>query len=302
MSATLPFNYWVAGETTTHKDIGAVYYNTGLSVAEASIVQNAVMTIYLRVLMEPIGGSEKIKDVNDKDMAIKDWNAATGEFQAFKAEVKEQAESFWNDNTVCMVPPKYYTGLNWPPGRQAWLRLNIDCKFELVWASGPRDAHKIIRCARLADDAADSSASRSHWKLYDSGDCKAVIFNLTTNCGTPIAVEHLTVPHEIGHAIGLPHVGVFHDLTKSEHQCKVAGIDTTTTRGWETPGADGKGGKDPYGNYSSEDVMRNIMGYGQGKALWNFLPWINRAHAHTCFESHISDWRFSSTWVPPQTL
>ena len=119
---------------------------------------------------------------------------------------------------------------------------------------------------------------------------------------TPIAVEHLTVPHEIGHAIGLPHVGVFHDLTKSEHQCMVAGIDPSTTQGWESPGADRKGGKDPYGNYSSEDVMRNIMGYGQGKALWNFLPWINRAHVHTCHETHISDWRFSSTWVPPQSL
>ena len=113
MSATLPFNHWVSGETTTHKDIGAVYYNTGLSMAEASIVQNAVMTIYLRVLMDPIGGSEKIKDVDDTDMAIKDWNAATGEFQAFKAESKEQAESFWNDNndnTVCMVPAQVLQG------------------------------------------------------------------------------------------------------------------------------------------------------------------------------------------------
>ena len=113
MSA-LPFNHWVSGETTTHKGIGAVYYNTELSVAEASIVQNAVMTIYLSVHMVPIGGNEEFKDKDGKDIAIKDWDSSTGEFEAFKAQVKEQAESFWNDNTMCLVPPKYYKGLNWP--------------------------------------------------------------------------------------------------------------------------------------------------------------------------------------------
>lgn len=148
MSA-LPFDPWVIGETTIHKDFGAVYYNTGLSVAEASIVQNAVMTIYLSVLMEPIGGSEKITDRDGKDVAIKDWDASTGEFEAFNVKVKEQAESFWNDNTMCLVPPMYYKGLNWPMSGRATQRLNIDCKFELVWAFGSRDAHKIIRCARL---------------------------------------------------------------------------------------------------------------------------------------------------------
>ena len=301
MSA-LPFNHWVSGETTTHKDIGAVYYNTELSVAEASIVQNAVMTIYLSVLMVPIGGNEEFKDKDGKDIAIKDWDSSTGEFEAFKAQVKEQAESFWNDNTMCLVPPKYYKGLNWPMSGLATQRLNIDCKFKLEWAFGPQDAHKIIRCARLENDAADSEASRSNSKRYDSGDLKAVIKYPTTNCGTTIAVEHLTVPHEIGHAIGLPHVGQFYDLTKSKHQCKVAGIDPSTTQGWADTEVDGTGGKDPYGNHSSEDVIRNIMGYGLGKARWNFLPWIYRISNHTRHETQLRDWQISSTWVPPKVL
>ena len=95
---------------------------------------------------------------------------------------------------------------------------------------------------------------------------------------------------------GLPHVGSFQDLTRSEYQCREPGVDPATTTNWN------KRGKDPYGNFSTEDVIRNIMGYGKGKALWNFLPWILRISAHTFSESFLADWRFSMSNVAPRPL
>lgn len=295
MSTTVrPFNSWVSGLTTTHTDFGPVYYNTGLSTANATVTTNAVMTIYLRLVMIQASSKETVLDVTKATVPHVDWKL--DEFVAFHTTVKNQAEAFWNNNTVTLIPPASYKGLNWPPGPNPTHRQNINCKFEVVWAGGPSDAHRVIRAARLPTDDTNSATSRSDWQLYDSGDSRPAIFNNRTNCGAPVVVEHLTIPHEIGHAIGLPHVGVFHDLTRSEYQCKEPGINPATTKNWNT------GGKDPYGNFSTEEEMRNIMGYGQGKAMWNFLPWILRIGAHTFNESHLVDWKFSMTNVPPKPL
>ncbi|HVJ66922.1 MAG TPA: hypothetical protein VM510_03000 [Caulifigura sp.] len=295
MSTTVrPFNSWVTGQTTTHAAIGAVGYNSGLSTVNATATTNAVMTIYLRLVMIQVSSKETVLDANNASVAHQDWKL--DEFVAFHDVVKQQAEDFWNDNTFTLIPPSSYRGLNWPPGNRPTHRLNINCRFQVVWAGGPSDAHRVIRATRLTKEDADSKAARSHWELYDSGDTRPAIFNNHTNCGRPVVIEHLTVPHEIGHAIGLPHVGTFHDLTRSEYQCKEGGIDPASTTDWN------KGGKDPYGNFSTEEEMRNIMGYGQGKAMWNFLPWILRIPAHTFSETMLADWKFSMANVAPKPL
>lgn len=292
--AGTPFEPWITGLTTTHKAIGPVYLNTALSTTEAGPTSNATMTIYLRLHMVPIGGNEAIFDVDTKRVSNRQWGAL--EFLNFKNKCRDEAESFWNDNTVTLITPKNYRGLNWPAQGTSTHRLNVNCRLKIVWANGPGDAHHVIRCARLTSDSANSTAFRSDWEHYDSGDTKAAMFNnLRSNCGAAIAVEHFTVPHEIGHAIGLPHVGTFHDLTKSEYQCKVPGINPGTAN-WSS------GGKDPYGNFSTEDEIRNIMGYGQRKSLWNFMPWIHRISPHTRFECSLVDWRFSLQNVPPSVL
>ena len=285
-----PFNSWVSGTTTTHKDIGAVYYNSQLSTVNATGSTNAMMTIFLRLFMVPVTSKEVVVDTTKANVPHIDWKL--DEFVAFQAKMKRQAEEFWNANTMTLIPPANYKGLNWPPGNKATHRLNINCRFEVVWAGGVGDAHKVIRATRLVNDDATSTAAGSDWVNYDSGDTTPALFNNKTNCGHPVAVEHLTVPHEIGHAIGLPHVGTFHDLTRSEYQCKEPGIDPATTK-WSN---------DQYGNFSTEDELRNIMGYGQAKAAWNFMPWILRIQAHTFSESMLSDWKFSMTQRAPAIL
>ena len=46
-------NRWVSGTTVVHSSMGPVYYNSALSMDDASATQNAKLTIYLRVLMVP---------------------------------------------------------------------------------------------------------------------------------------------------------------------------------------------------------------------------------------------------------
>jgi hypothetical protein len=310
------FTRWISGATVVHSTMGPAYYNTALTMDDASATQNAKLTIYLRVLMVPAplqmhpladvpdpsapGGKRKARveyvPVDERNtvfraVKLKEWDMRpAGEFDQFRLGVKGQADGFWDNTQLCLIPPKDYRGLLWPANRPTH-RLNVDCRFELVWANSYRDAHRVIYCKSI-DEPHDVFTLRSNmgvnYGVLDSGDLmpNAVWSNQVGIGGTPAMVGvGYCVPHEFGHALGLPHVGI----QSGERSCLNAMAGRPTDMG-------------PTQCYLGPTVTDslNVMGLGCLIAPWNGLPWLLRAPLHTT--THLADWRIVVGKRAPQPL
>lgn len=306
---------WVSKKTLINDTIGPAYYNTALSPEGANVTTNAKLTIYLRVLMlanpipaaitsevpDPADATKKIKkkfvlvpDPNSKttvrSVEVQDWTIPSFEF--FKAMVKASAEQFWDNTKLCLITPPDYRGLDYPAVNPTH-QLNVDCRFEIVWAKGISDAHIVLwgTClsgAGATDVFALPSSAGSGWGMLDTGDLftRSVMSSELGVAGANVEVgKSNAIWHEFGHAIGLPHIGV-----SSRHQPCLKGIATTLQGG----------------NFSqcylgpTQDESLNVMGLGDKISTRNSLPWLLRAPEHT--NTHILDWKVSPTIRPPRKL
>lgn len=316
----MSYTPWVSGKTFIDETIGATYYNTALSDGSANVATNARLTIYLRVLMLPNplqtaytfatpDPSDPSKSVNKKYVLVPDANSKTNvryvevqdwtvpSFEFFKAMVKYEAEMFWDSTELCLVPPPDYRGLDFPkinPTHQ----LNVDCRFEIVWAKGISDAHIVFWGTQLSGaDATNNAAFPSFagplmgknagMGSIDSGDLhtRTVMSNDIGVAGpnAPIGTSN-AIWHEFGHAIGLPHIGV----TSRHMPCLKA---KSGSMGANHPACS-------LGPTLNETM--NVMGYGDKVSTRNSLPWLLRAPLHT--QTHVLDWKVSPKVLPPRKL
>jgi hypothetical protein len=102
----------------------------------------------------------------------------------------------------------------------------------------------------------------------------------------PKRTDHWAVAHEVGHLIGLPHVGDF----RNHHSCRKAIQD------------DPKGGANHNSCYEgpSHADTENIMGSGDLRATWNAMPWLIRLFQHTNIGPHA--WKVALRNVPPKVV
>lgn len=307
------FTRWLSGTTVVHASMGPAYYNTALTMDDASATQNAKLTIYLRVLMVPAplqmhpladvpdpsapGGTRKARveyvPVDDKNtvfrtVKLREWDARTGEFDRFRDAVEAQANTFWDNTQLCLIPPADYRGLDWPAQRPTH-KLNVDCRFEVVRANSLKDAHRVIYC-KCVDEPHDVFTLRSNmgtsYGVLDSGDLNGnyVWSNQLGVGGTPAPVwVSYCVPHEVGHALGMPHVGV----QSGQRACLDAMAGKATDMG----------PTQCYLGATPVDSL-NVMGLGTLIAPWNGLPWLLRAPLHTT--THLADWRVTVGKQAPQ--
>src|SRR5687767_13608856 len=80
-----------------------------------------------------------------KPELLQDWTDA--EWATFRAELKKQADAFWDDR-FCLGDQSVYDTLDCRPRRQL-LRANIDCRFEVIWAPSPPSSHQVVNCFRV---------------------------------------------------------------------------------------------------------------------------------------------------------
>lgn len=293
---------WLSGTTKSHEDMGYARFNSGLTFGQASTSTNAELTIWLRMLFKPsmVPYHQKEVDVDYHDgikrkVGIRHWKADKedpNEFERFVKAVKSEAEVVWDQTGLCLIPPKDYRGLYWPEKRPTH-QLNINCRFQLISVNEAADAHNVVQCTRIDEHSSGQIISNMDPKTrtgkFDSGDVPAAL--LSKN---PVSVSsagytgHLnTIPHEIGHAIGLPHIGVLTNYSACLQAAKAnPSVGTSVTQCYEGPGADDKD---------------NIMGSGRKITLLNCLPWFWRAMAH-CPDTHVKDWRVRLGKVPPRPL
>ena len=203
--------------------------------------------------------------------------------------------SHWN-NKFWLIPPNNYSELDWPlnarQGRN--YRPNVKCQlFVQKWLS-PGLANKTIRVAKLAEShVGDNGTFRSDAVTYDSLDGVAHTFQIPDNGGTILNIVHYTIPHEIGHALGQPHIGQLRRTTAC--MAAIAGPtpgDSTTVGGSNSHRC--------YGWGEPPSIAENIMGYGLRYEDVNAQPWRDRIAAHT--HTDAAHWRVSMVDVPPRRL
>jgi hypothetical protein len=280
-------------------------FNSGLTSRGVSPNDNAKLTIYLRLYLIKRGvGTVPRADANGRTFLTRNWSPL--EFESFRDDVKSQAEKYWDQTNFCLVPPSDYKGLDWPHNNPQW-RPNVDCHFEIVWAAHPSDAHAVIDCYR--PDSAQRPAYRSNagsgqgsWTSFDTKPpefsirpavCDNKVFDRWADDAKILPLfrtipndPQIVVDHEVGHLIGLPHVGEF----RKNQACQKA-KETDPDKGADADSC--------YDAGNADDCL-NIMGRGMNLASWNALPWARSLAEHT--GTTLQGWAVTQKKLTPRKL
>lgn len=265
------------------------------------IMPSIVTNMMLRGIAAALGASPETNrtvgnfpDSNGTQRLIKDWQGT--EWQDFVRNFRFQAHT-WN-RKFWLMPPDDFTLFDVDQGSNI-IRPNISCEFSLQIAHMAMGAHRSINVVNLysLDDRFRADGNRYSTKSLEP---KATISD-----GAGIEVRshvQYTIVHEIGHAIGLPHIGV----AKSLPHCTLAMMYDKLMPQSSIPAfyRDGKNSDPCYGDQADFGDADNIMGYGDRFAPENARPWLDRLGHHFRFPVSVdtSKWKVSMTEVRPKNM
>ncbi len=228
---------------------------------------NVDLTLSLRLFLDKVpAGSTPDHDgtsFTTEEWKDKDWTTFVNSFQA-------QGQQFWHGKFWLKTPADYALF-----DKNAY-RHNVYCRFRLQIVQSAAKAHKTIKVARLTvpkGKSWNSGTFRSNDSLYDHFD---IGWSAYKRGGKTYYQQ--TFLHEIGHALGLPHIAV---ITQNA-ACSAANTNSDNC----------------YGVTPSERA--DIMGFGHQLTDRDALPWIKRIAVHTGTKE--SNWAASPVRLSPKRI
>jgi hypothetical protein len=299
--------YWLDAETWNHNPhLGSVLNQRFKGQKFDSYfgknshhTQNHALKIYLRIHLKQVN-TQVATDSKRRNFPAKNWTP--DEWLNFTTQFERQGR-LWN-NRFWLIPPKYFTLLDDKSGGRA-VRPNVQCFLFTEVTNSPANAHRTINVVNLDSDAIrkngrnpTSGTFRSNERNMDSLDIKPRANRYEDERGVEHTIEnYYTVAHEIGHAIGLKHIGVL----KSRPQCTFAislkkhGITNVSSHLQR-----GSNAEVCYGEHDSLGLAENIMGLGMKFEEINAEPWLKRAALHT--NTRAEDWKVVLAPKSPQPV
>ncbi|HXB25089.1 MAG TPA: hypothetical protein VNV25_10205 [Gemmatimonadaceae bacterium] len=231
---------------------------------------NADLTIFIRVFfskIDPASGKKGLYPDTDDTPAnpskrrIQAWGR--GEFDRFANNLVAGAQRFWN-GVFWLKTPNTYADLDWPDESPTH-HCHLYCKFALSRALDVKDSHYTIAAVRVADN----ETFRSNSRLYSQRDIES------ENMIPHSTAKFWTHFHEVGHLLGLGHVG--HGASRNVH---------------------GDNSAQAYGVTMQE--MTDVMGRGSLRHSWHALPWQQAAEEFTGVAA--KDWTVHMKHIWPTVL
>lgn len=222
---------------------------------------------------------------------IRNWRET--EWQEFLTQARIHG-NLWN-NKFWLIPPSDFTEFDRQEG-QAIYRPNVECELNLQIKSSPADANQTVKVVKLNDYIAGTAVTfRSNSGVYDSLDGTPYTF-ITPKKGSTIITKtiHYVIAHEIGHALGQPHIGQL----QRRQRCLDAIAGTSTEPNYLKKG--GSNSELCYGVDDEPSIYENIMGFGMKFDTVNAKPWQDRVAIHTQTEG--TSWQVSMKRVMPKII
>lgn len=294
-------------------------FDAVLNTAPVDAYTNAQLTIGLKVCLRQNGGAPRIMRMPQMTGStrlssagsVRDADRHSFVFDRFDPAVwtrftsfyQSEGQLFW-DSKFWLTMPDDFDASSWLPESQRphqsvasrhsatiaphrELRPAIDCHFTLQLVENPTTAHTTIDVYNIVRNFTSVPGTpgatyqfRSHSTSYDASVLQSVEHRrIDDETSTPISTSQRTFIHELGHSIGLEHVGV---------NMHIEGCVNT----------DDHNSIICYGN--TFQTFQNVMGAGEGLTWHEALPWRRAMEVLTGVSRHA--WHVHQSPVRPQSV